>query len=56
MADLKRKIEKSRLEFVSNEQELEKKREELRTVEQNIRILESGGAVEDQAVTLQKNV
>jgi len=28
----------------------------LRTVEQNIRILEGGGKVEDQSVTLKKNL
>lgn len=56
IADMHRKIEKSRSEAESNEHDLEKKKEELRTVEQNIRTLESGGEVEDQATTIQKNL
>ena len=51
-----RKIEKSKSEAESNDNDLEKKKEELRTVEQNIRILESGGEVEDQAMTIQKDL
>lgn len=51
-----RKIEKSKAEAQNNEVELAKKREELRTIEQNIKILQSGGQVEDQALTLKKNI
>ena len=40
----------------ANAEDMDKKKEELRTVEQNIRILESGGEVEDQEVTLNKNL
>ena len=56
MAETERKIQRARTEAESNERDLEKKKEELRTVEQNIKILESGGQVEDQGVTLQKNL
>ena len=51
-----RKIEKSKDEAQNNEVELARKREELRTIEQNIKILQSGGQVEDQALTLKKNI
>ena len=56
IVELQRKIEKSKSEATANEQDLEKKREELRTIEQNIKIHESGGQVEDHGVTLQKNL
>ena len=55
MAENQRKIQKSKVESEATEQDLEKKREELRTVDQNIRIIEQGGEVEDQSVTLKRN-
>ena len=55
VAENQRKIQKSKVESEATEQDLEKKREELRTVDQNIRIIEQGGEVEDQSVTLKRN-
>ena len=58
IADLQRKIEKTRGEVEQNEQEVEKKREKLRAIEHDIRSYESGAAqaMEDPTVKMQSEI
>ena len=51
-AESQRKFEKIKLAQEANQRDLVKKREELRVAEQNIKIVKSGGQIEDAETTL----